>query len=177
MPQLPLDVIENSSVEEVKIKILSRKPFIIKNWDIGPCVHKWTYKYVASKVGNQLVKIHVCENSKMDFLNKNFLYKTLPFDELIQRIHMSEQREFFIHSKEVYYLRSLGNDPRGKDVANFLEQCPELAQDFKLPQFFDMNDLFSSVFRASSKGLELWTHYDVMDNILIQVSCYLYVIM
>ena len=146
------------------------EPFLIKNWDIGPCVTLWTPEYVSSCVGKTPVKCHVSLFKKLDFIKKNFQYKTLAFDELIQRIYNSYNDSYFLDPEEVYYLRSLGNDPRGKDVANFLSQCKELAKDFNVPPFFNKDDFFSSVFRASSQGLQLWTHYDVMDNILIQVN-------
>ncbi|XP_069589733.1 tRNA wybutosine-synthesizing protein 5 isoform X3 [Ranitomeya imitator] len=70
---------------------------------------------------------------------------------------------------EKYYLRSLGEDPR-KDIADISKQFPELAEDIRIPEFFEKDQFFSSVFRISSPGLQLWTHYDVMDNLLIQVT-------
>ncbi|KAM7106035.1 tRNA wybutosine-synthesizing protein 5 isoform 2-T2 [Molossus nigricans] len=70
---------------------------------------------------------------------------------------------------EKYYLRSLGEDPR-KDVADIRKQFPLLEGDIKFPKFFKEEQFFSSVFRISSPGLQLWTHYDVMDNVLIQVT-------
>ncbi|KAJ1495515.1 hypothetical protein T484DRAFT_1761812 [Baffinella frigidus] len=40
----------------------------------------------------------------------------------------------------------------------------------QLPELFDPSTFFSSVLRVTSPGLRLWTHYDVMDNALAQVS-------
>lgn len=71
--------------------------------------------------------------------------------------------------EEKYYLRSLGDDPR-KDIADLHAQFPELVDDVKLPFFFEQHQYFSSVFRISSAGVTLWTHYDVMDNLLVQVT-------
>lgn len=70
---------------------------------------------------------------------------------------------------ESYYLRSLGEDVR-KEPADLRKQFPELAEDFHIPQFFEPEQFFSSVFRISSPGLQLWTHYDIMDNLLAQVT-------
>lgn len=70
---------------------------------------------------------------------------------------------------ERYYLRSLGEDPR-KDIADIRQQFPSLGEDITFPMFFREEQFFSSVFRISSPGLQLWTHYDVMDNFLIQVT-------
>ncbi|XP_062045621.1 tRNA wybutosine-synthesizing protein 5 isoform X2 [Lepus europaeus] len=96
-------------------------------------------------------------------------HRTLPFDELVQRAAEEKHKEFFISEDEKYYLRSLGEDPR-KDVADIRKQFPLLEADIKFPNFFKKEQFFSSVFRISSSGLQLWTHYDVMDNFLIQVT-------
>ena len=62
---------------------------------------------------------------------------------------------------EKYYLRSLGEgDPR-KTKADIRKDFPELSADVIIPPFFDEDKFFSSVFRISSKGIQLWTHYDV----------------
>lgn len=106
----------------------------------------------------------------MDFLTKNFSYKTLPFDQVIRRSAEHEHEEFFLSKTEVYYLRSLGNDARGHEVANLDQHYPELSKDFKVPDFIEPETIFSTVLRVASKGVQLWTHYDVMDNFLIQVT-------
>ncbi|KAG8558888.1 hypothetical protein GDO81_017176 [Engystomops pustulosus] len=105
----------------------------------------------------------------MDFLKKNFIYRSLPFDVFVHRASAIKHKEFFISEDEKYYLRSLGEDPR-KDIADISKQFPELAEDIQIPEFFEKEKFFSSVFRISSPGLQLWTHYDVMDNLLIQVT-------
>lgn len=48
-------------------------------------------------------------------------------------------------------------------------QFPELYGDLKIPSLFHPTNFFSSVFRITSPRLQLWTHYDTCDNILIQV--------
>lgn len=57
-----------------------------------------------------------------------------------------------------------------QDVADIRQQFPSLGGDITFPMFFREEQFFSSVFRISSPGLQLWTHYDVMDNFLIQVT-------
>jgi tRNA wybutosine-synthesizing protein 5 len=42
-------------------------------------------------------------------------------------------------------------------------------EDIRLPVFFDDEKLFSSVLRVGSANIQLWTHYDIMDNLLVQV--------
>uniref|UniRef100_A0A1A7YEP0 tRNA-yW synthesizing protein 5 n=1 Tax=Iconisemion striatum TaxID=60296 RepID=A0A1A7YEP0_9TELE len=105
----------------------------------------------------------------MDFLHKNFVYKTLPFNEFVKRASEMKHTDFFLSENESYYLRSLGEDVR-KEPAELNKQFPTLADDFHIPPFFEPDKFFSSVFRISSCGLQLWTHYDVMDNLLAQVT-------
>ncbi|KAM3917390.1 tRNA wybutosine-synthesizing protein 5 isoform 2-T2 [Leptodactylus fuscus] len=146
-----------------------RKPAVLKNLDLGACKTQWTVDYMSRKGGGREVKIHVSEVPQMDFIKKNFIYRSLPFDVFVNRAAENKHKDFFISQDEKYYLRSLGEDPR-KDIADISKQFPELAEDIRIPEFFEKDQFFSSVFRISSPGLQLWTHYDVMDNLLIQVT-------
>ena len=49
------------------------------------------------------------------------------------------------------------------------KQFPSIADDIKYPPFFSAEQFFSSVLRIGSANTQLWTHYDIMDNSLIQV--------
>ena len=62
----------NEAVELINSK---REPFILKNFDLGPCVQKWSVDYLKSVVKDKQVKIHVSSVSDMDFLKKNFIYR------------------------------------------------------------------------------------------------------
>uniref|UniRef100_A0A8D0E4J4 tRNA wybutosine-synthesizing protein 5 n=1 Tax=Salvator merianae TaxID=96440 RepID=A0A8D0E4J4_SALMN len=146
-----------------------RKPVVLKGIDLGPCITKWTVDYLSQASGSKEVKVHVSAVPQMDFLSKNFVYRTLPFDEFIKRAAETKHTEYFISEDEKYYLRSLGDDPR-KEIADIRKQFPLLADDICVPEYFEKEQFFSSVFRISSAGLQLWTHYDVMDNFLIQVA-------
>ncbi|XP_021053648.1 tRNA wybutosine-synthesizing protein 5 isoform X1 [Mus pahari] len=146
-----------------------RKPLVLEGLDLGSCTSKWTVDYLSQVGGTKEVKIHVAAVAQMDFISKNFVYRTLPFNKLVQRAAEETHKEFFISEDEKYYLRSLGEDPR-KDVADIRQQFPSLGEDITFPMFFREEQFFSSVFRISSPGLQLWTHYDVMDNFLIQVT-------
>ncbi|XP_030643023.1 tRNA wybutosine-synthesizing protein 5 [Chanos chanos] len=146
-----------------------RRPAVLKDVPLGPCLEKWTVDYLAQKGGDRDVKVHVSSAPQMDFLHKNFIYRTLPFDKFVQRAAEVKHSDFFISEDESYYLRSLGEDAR-KEPADLRKQFPELAEDFHIPPFFEPEQFFSSVFRISSPGLQLWTHYDVMDNLLAQVT-------
>lgn len=48
-----------------------------------------------------------------------------------------------------------------QDIADIRKQFPILAEDVNIPEYFEKEQFFSSVFRISSAGLQLWTHYDV----------------
>ncbi|XP_063285942.1 tRNA wybutosine-synthesizing protein 5 isoform X1 [Pelobates fuscus] len=160
------DVDKNKFLQEI---YPLRKPVVLKGLDLGVCKTRWTVDYLSKSGGDHEVKIHVSEVPQMDFIKKNFIYRTLPFDKFVHRAAENKHKEYFISEDEKYYLRSLGEDPR-KDIADISNQFPGLAADIQIPQFFDKDQFFSSVFRISSPGLQLWTHYDVMDNLLIQVS-------
>jgi ribosomal protein L16 Arg81 hydroxylase len=51
----------------------------------------------------------------------------------------------------------------------FRKHFSSIANDIKYPPFFSTDQFFSSVLRIGSANTQLWTHYDIMDNILIQV--------
>ncbi|XP_008562891.1 PREDICTED: tRNA wybutosine-synthesizing protein 5 [Galeopterus variegatus] len=168
--RLPVPRLEGVSREQfVQCLYPQRKPLVLEGIDLGACTSKWTVDYLSQAGGKKEVKIHVAPVAQMDFISKNFVYRTLPFDKLVQRAAEEKHQEFFISEDEKYYLRSLGEDPR-KDVADIRKQFPLLEGDIKFPKFFKEEQFFSSVFRISSPGLQLWTHYDVMDNFLIQVT-------
>ncbi|CAH1788010.1 unnamed protein product [Owenia fusiformis] len=166
MVQIYSNVDRNSFLAEIYVK---RYPAVLKGIPIGECLTKWTPEYLASVGQQRKVTVHVSPFKQMDFINKNFSYKTLAFDEFIKRSTEEKHTDFFFQDDERYYLRSLGDDPR-KDIADIKRQFPELAEDLKIPHFFEAEQFFSSVFRVSSFGMQLWTHYDVMDNMLIQIK-------
>ncbi|XP_054277778.1 tRNA wybutosine-synthesizing protein 5-like [Macrosteles quadrilineatus] len=154
-------------VKEIQIR---RQPAVLKGVKIGDCCEKWTPEYLMHHLGHLEAKIHVSPESKMDFINKNFQYKTLSMAEIIKRSVKDIQEDYFINPNELYYLRSLSNERRGREVADLRKQYPQISEDIQIPPFFDEDDFFSSVLRISSKGIQLWTHYDIMDNLLIQVQ-------
>ncbi|XP_077037346.1 tRNA wybutosine-synthesizing protein 5 isoform X2 [Agelaius phoeniceus] len=146
-----------------------RKPVVLTGLELGTCTTKWTIDYLSQAEGSKEVKIHVSAVPQMDFLSKNFVYRTLPFDAFVRRAAEVKHKEYFLTEDEKYYLRSVGEDVR-KDIADIRKQFPILAEDVHIPEYFEKEQFFSSVFRISSAGLQLWTHYDVMDNFLIQVT-------
>ncbi|XP_075217355.1 tRNA wybutosine-synthesizing protein 5-like isoform X2 [Lycorma delicatula] len=167
------DVEEYGNVtKEIFQKIIhpKRRPALLKNIDIGDCIDKWTPDYLIDKVGSVPVKVHVSNEGRMDFLKKNFVYKTLLFDDFIKLSLVNSYSNVCDSSEMFYYLRSLSNERRGKKVANIISEFPTISSDIKIPYFFDENRFFSSILRIGSSGVQVWTHYDVMDNMLIQIQ-------
>ena len=115
------------------------------------------------------VSVHVCPEAsgRMDFVHKNYIYRTLDFHRFMLHVtrDASVRDEYFISPHERYYLRSLGSDPR-REVADISKSFPQLAHSFAVPQLLEGRALFSSVLRVSSAGLSLWTHYDIVPNLL-----------
>jgi hypothetical protein len=133
--------------------------------DIGQAPWTWTPSYLAALdgVSEKLVSVHVSRDPKLDFVRKNFKYVVMPFGELLAKVSDASDDNF-------YYLRSIGENPR-KEPAHALVQFPSFARDLKLPSEFwgSEDNYFSAVVRVSSGDLQLWTHYDAMDNMLIQL--------
>ncbi|XP_036856111.1 tRNA wybutosine-synthesizing protein 5 isoform X3 [Manis javanica] len=73
-----------------------RKPLVLEGIDLGACTSKWTVEYLSQVGGKKEVKIHVAAVAQMDFISKNFVYRTLPFDKLVQRAAEEKHKEFFI---------------------------------------------------------------------------------
>ena len=142
----------------------ARQPVVLRGLDVGPCVDRWkdVKGYLIPKSANRPVKVHETKQKAMDFRSKNFSYKVMDFHELLLNAHDDS-------NPLGYYLRDVGDDPRGRKVVDFRQDFPDLAEDLKDLDLFDGSRFFSSVLRVSSPGIQLWTHYDVMDNIYLQI--------
>lgn len=142
-----------------------RVPAVVTGLDIGQAPWKWTPAYMASLEGvpEKLVSVHVSDVPKLDFVRKNFKYEVMPFGELLEKVADETDAKF-------YYLRSIGENAR-KEPAHAMRQFPAFEEDLRLPiEFWGGEDnYFSAVIRVSSGDLQLWTHYDAMDNMLIQL--------
>ncbi|XP_060571208.1 tRNA wybutosine-synthesizing protein 5-like, partial [Ruditapes philippinarum] len=91
-----VDIHQHVSQETFNELYTKREPAVLRGLDIGLCREKWTPEYLAEKGGDREVKIHVSKTAQMDFINKNFMYRSLPFSELVKRASKPKQEEFFI---------------------------------------------------------------------------------
>jgi hypothetical protein len=131
------------------------------------------------------VSVHVTRepSGALDFVHKNFTFRNMSLKDLMAAVSGGGGGA----AAERYYLRSVGVNPR-KEASQLQDSFPFLASDVHLPLHLlppppppsstsssppstpsGCPKLFSSVLRISSPGLRLWTHYDVMDNILVQI--------
>lgn len=97
----------------------------------------------------------------MNFVEKNFAYKTKPFGEFIDQVVAGNR----------LYLRSLSSEKPSESPANISIDFPTLASDFRLPPELEFvaENMHSSPLRISG-GVSMWLHYDVMANVLCQVK-------
>lgn len=159
----------NQTQFESYVDASSRMPFVLRGVQIGACCKQWTPEYISAKGSHDIAVAHVSPSAQMDFIQKNFTYKKMPFRELVHRAAgLISEKVLDGVDEEHYYFRSLGENVR-KDPSNFHKQFTELAKDLSVPKVFAPEKFFSSIFRMSSTGVQLWTHYDIMDNILIEV--------
>lgn len=142
------------------------KPFLVSNLNLGECLEKWTPEYLAKCLGKRKIVVHSSKEKKMSFIEKNFKYEHINFDDFIKQASSNTPEKSL-------YLRSVGDNSKSRDVADFWKNFPEISKDFKLPQFLHFNleseIYFSSVLRIASPGFNLWTHYDIMDNMLFNI--------
>ena len=171
----------------------TREPCVLTGLDIGPAPWLWSPQHLASMpdVASADVSVHVSDTPHLDFVRKNFKFTNIPFGDLLASLAAETETEGGndddnnkVEKKKWYYLRSIGRNPR-KEPAHALDQFPDLAKELKLPSDVlfggsgagagagdkddDDDRYFSAVLRCSSGGLRLWTHYDAMDNALVQL--------
>merc|ERR1711976_326058 len=147
-----------------------RTPFVTSTLDLGNCLKAWqSPDYLKSKVPkDQLVPLHVAKSNStnlLDFTAKNFEYQNSSFHDFIDKITQNRNSE----NSNTIYLRSTATKNFRKNTANMNIDFPELAKDINLPEFPDIKQDFSSVLRISSGKTQVWSHYDTVDNFLIQI--------
>ncbi|KAI6345074.1 hypothetical protein MCOR14_008554, partial [Pyricularia oryzae] len=150
-----------ASKEDFEQVLRRRKPVIIEDASLGPCMTAWSDEYLVEAVGaDREVSIHESPSQVMDFNSKNFRYVNKRFGEFVQEIASGQK----------LYLRALSNDEPTARAANLQDDFPQLAKDFVLPSELEAvrENLFSSVLRMSGP-VNMWLHYDVMANVYCQI--------
>lgn len=144
--------------------LLRNRPVILKNINFGDCTKNWNLDYLESKLKNETIVVHESSYSDLDFLSKNFKYKTCLFTEFSQKLRINES---------YLYLRSANKNIRAKKPARIEDDFPNLDQDLQPPSFIPYRHnsalYHSSVLRIASSKVQIWTHFDLYDNVLCQI--------
>jgi tRNA wybutosine-synthesizing protein 4 len=150
-----------SSAEFLQV-LAASQPVILEGLDIGPCVNSWSANFLKDKIGNdRSIVIHECADEEMSFLDKNFSYSKMAFGDFMDGVVRGEKM----------YLRSISTSQPTKVPTKLEEDFPTIAKDFHLPDILSpvLNKLHSSPLRISGP-VSLWLHYDVLANILCQIT-------
>ena len=158
-------------------------PALLRGLDLGPCCARWVDRAAVSRATPGMrVGAQVCVHEKVDLaghrpkgMKANFTFTDMPFAELLERADPTAQSTLppVAEEGERYYLRSV---PEGKMRAgsHFPDMFPGLSADFDLAGLTRLAEgggasYHSSSLRVTSPGLQLWTHYDMLPNLLAQV--------
>jgi hypothetical protein len=171
--------IKRVSLAELSEELMSqaREPFIVSGLKM-PNLND----IISSVPAETKIGAHVSNDPVLSFSvngTKNYHFESMAWSNFCDRLQKSGEH---------MYLRSIGSNPR-KDVSHLGESFPELAHSLKLPSELiqhiygaeienqalfvrqaEQSKYFSSILRASTPGLQLWTHFDVMDNFLVQLT-------
>ena len=187
-PAQPLQRIACPDRATLLAAVLPRQqPAILTGVPMGRCLRAWSAAALAAAApaGGTHVSVHVTPSRTVDLAGhraantrRNFAFKTLPFAEAVRRCAgpdddlTSDDAPLppLMAPGERLYLRSVGS---GREASHLASLFPALAADVALWSeeggIFDRESYHSSVLRLSSPDTALWTHYDVMDNVLLQV--------
>ena len=154
--------IENPTREQFRDWLLhTREPCLFSGAVLIP---KWSKEDILSSIpDDSKASIHVCQDPLLDFANKNYEFKVVPFADMLEQIEDDSRHLYF---------RSLGENAR-KDPSSISDSFPKLAERFLVPDFAQEvvlpEKIHSSCLRFSSKDVQMWTHYDINDNLLCGV--------
>lgn len=175
--QSPLPVEEGTLTREgfLQLAHAASKPVVFRNVDLGTCVAKWKDpQYLSESEKDMMVSVHVAKGStELDFIQKNFSFKHLPFQDLVGHVVESTEqyRQTKALSREILYFRSISSRMK-TDKANVWKDFPHIGADFQLPEEvrdYIMPRLHQCCWRMNAIPLTLWMHYDTSDNVLCQI--------
>lgn len=159
------EVAFQSTDEDRLLAIVSGcKPVIMKDLAIGICRSTWTTEYLEAKLGSdRQIIVHAATSPNLSFNSKNFTYRTTTVADFLESACNGDH----------VYLRSVSSSSPGKTPASLVDDFPNIAQDFSIPEILrakiNPETIHSSVLRISG-DINMWLHYDVMANILCQVK-------
>lgn len=155
-------------------------PLCFRSVPLGPCVERWSdpcATVAESGDAEALISVHVSNSptqSHFDFVVKNFAFKHVTLRRMVRHcFHDSASSASPQHDEAAYwYFRSVGRNMK-TDRSDFWQSFPHLAKDVQLPA----DDAWShiraamhqSCFRINQSGMQLWTHHDTTDNVLLQI--------
>jgi len=133
---------------------------------MGCCVDKWrNSSYLIQGLGKDAVSMQTSAVPLIDFKQKNFQKKSL--ESLVEGSKLCGYNCTRNVTRDFSYFRAT---PRNRStLPDFWKQWPGIANDVHKPDFIPSEKVFSSVLRISSAGTVLFMHYDVMDNVLLQI--------
>ncbi|RNF23284.1 tRNA wybutosine-synthesizing protein 4 [Trypanosoma conorhini] len=148
------------------------KPVVFRNVGLGRCVDVWANPtYLKATEGNMMVSVHVArETHLLDFVKKNFTFQHVSFASLVDHCVAatgSPQKA----EAEAWYLRAVAPNMK-TERANVWKDFPGLGSDFVLPPAVAEHiepRMHQACLRLNAPPLQLWTHYDTLDNVLCQV--------
>ncbi|KAK5955639.1 tRNA methyltransferase ppm2 [Knufia fluminis] len=143
--------------------VRSMEPRLLNGLDFGSCVASWSIPYLKDKVStSRKVVVHDSPARTMNFQRKDFTYRNLPFHQFLDKLNDPTSH---------LYLRSLAAESPSSTPANLSKDWPEIASDFHIPsQLKDIQASSHSSPLRISNDISMWLHYDVMANVLFQVS-------
>jgi tRNA G37 N-methylase Trm5 len=191
-PPAPLLTLRAPSRGELEASAVSRRvPALLTGLSCGAASALWSASHLAAHPDAAApVAVHVSATPALEWHARNFEYVTMPLARLVALASRSDadvsdaaapsDAPPDAHAADVpasppppqhYYLRAVGRDPR-REPACLAASFPGLASELSLPPCClpaPPAAPHSTVLRVASPGLCLWLHYDVLDNVLVQL--------
>jgi tRNA wybutosine-synthesizing protein 4 len=174
----PVPTVEGSDAQTWHDR--GRGPVLFRRQVLGTCVERWqSAEYLSSRCGAVPVTVHVSTSTDLEFVDKNYTVRTVPFAHLVEHCFSQQQQHQQQQQQrdgggDTWYFRSVGRKPsQTSGDPELLEKAfPGIAADFALPSHMAADvtpRLHQMVLRVNQQGMRLWPHYDVLDNVLCQV--------
>lgn len=160
---LSIEPISSPSSAKFLSAVHASEPLLMRELDFGSCIQKWSLDYLGTAVSSdRSVVVHEASSRSMNFVKKDFKYTNLLFSSFLDRLQRPSSH---------LYLRALASANPAQQAANLELDWPELSPDFSVPANLSsiIPQTHSSVLRVSN-DINMWLHYDVMANVLFQIS-------